>query len=48
MYKVYELMEDGEVGILLDTTNDLDKWEQKFRNFEVLICCCLGALKESK
>lgn len=37
MYKVYEVKEDGEVGRLLDVTNDYEKWEQKFKNFEVFI-----------
>lgn len=37
-YKVYALKEDGEVGEVLDITNDYEKWEEKFKNFEVLIC----------
>lgn len=39
MYKVYELKENGEVGKLLDITDNLEKWKQKFRSFEVLVCC---------
>jgi len=47
MYKVYELKEDGEIGKLLDITNDFDKWEKKFKNFEVLICC-VGLFDEAQ
>lgn len=37
-YKVYDLKEDGEVGQILDITNNYEKWEKKLKNFEVLIC----------
>lgn len=44
-YKVYELKEDGEVGRVIDITNDREKWEEKFFNFEVMIVAPFGGVK---